>query len=148
MRVISSAIVQRPAEVLFALSQDYTRRLEWDTYLSQAHLLGQVGAAAVGVESYCKSRSGSVMVSKYISYSPPTHAAVEMSSGPSILRQFGGTWRFRQLQPQATEVQFIYNFKVRPQFLAWLIEPLVAAFYRRSMEHRLHAFKVWAENAA
>lgn len=145
MRVVSSTVVARSAEALFALSQDYTRRLEWDTYLSQAYLLGDAHSASVGVESYCKSRSGPAMVSKYISYSPPTHAAVEMVRGPLILGQFGGTWRFRQLQPQATEVQFIYNFKARPRFLAWLIEPVLAAFYRHDMERRLQAFKLWAE---
>ena len=95
MRVIASTVVAKPAEMLFELSQDYSRRLEWDTYLSEACLFGNTEQAAVGVESHCKSRAGSVMVSKYISYSPPTHAAVEMVSGPTALRQFGGTWRFR-----------------------------------------------------
>jgi ribosome-associated toxin RatA of RatAB toxin-antitoxin module len=148
MRVISSVLVSKPAQTLFELSQDYTRRLEWDNYLSEAFLLGNASEAAVGVESHCKSRSGSVMVSKYISYSPPTHAAVEMVHGPKLLRQFGGTWRFRQLGTSTTEVQFIYNFKIRPAALQWLLEPMAALLYGRSMQRRANAFKAWAENAA
>ncbi|GAA3928224.1 type II toxin-antitoxin system RatA family toxin [Luteimonas lutimaris] len=148
MRITSSAVVARPANDLFALSQDYRRRLEWDTYLSEAFLVGQADSAAVGVESYCKSRSGAVMVSTYISYSPPTHAAVEMVSGPRILRRFSGTWRFRQLGPAASEVKFIYNFELRPRLIAWAFQPLVGALYRRSMDRRLQAFKAWAENGA
>lgn len=146
MRVIASTVVAKPAEMLFELSQDYSRRLEWDTYLSEACLFGNTEQAAVGVESHCKSRAGSVMVSKYISYSPPTHAAVEMVSGPTALRQFGGTWRFRQAGPGITEVQFIYNFKLRSWALPWVLEPIVATLYRRNMERRVNAFRVWAEN--
>jgi ribosome-associated toxin RatA of RatAB toxin-antitoxin module len=148
MRIVSSTQVSRSADALFALSQDYAHRLEWDTYLSEARLLGQAPGAAIGVESYCKSRSGLVMVSKYISYAPPTHAAVEMTRGPWLLRTFGGTWRFHPLGPQLTEVRFIYNFKTRPRWLAWLLEPVMGAAYRRSMARRLHAFKAWAESTA
>lgn len=147
MRVTSSVLVAKPAERVFMLSQDYERRLAWDNYLSEAHLLGGAKVAAVGVESHCKSRGGSVMVSKYIAYSPPSHAAVEMVQGPWIFSRFGGTWRFREVSG-ATEVQFIYNFKVRPGWLRWLLEPIIGALYRRDMQRRVEAFKTWAENEA
>jgi hypothetical protein len=64
MRVISSVIVGKPAQLLFELSQNYARRLEWDTYLSEAYLLGNARQASIGAESHCKSRSGCVMVLK------------------------------------------------------------------------------------
>lgn len=145
MRVTVSAIVARPAETLFWLSQDYARRLEWDAYLSEAYLLAGHTSAAVGVESFCKSKSGSVLVSRYISFSPPTHAAVEMTRGPWVLQSFCGTWRFRLMEPGHTEVRFIYNFKARPAIMRWLLEPLIATYYRAEMKRRLKAFKVWAE---
>jgi ribosome-associated toxin RatA of RatAB toxin-antitoxin module len=148
MRVVSSVLVSKPAPFLFELSQNYSRRLEWDTYLSEAYLLGNAAEAAIGVESHCKNKSGNVMISRYISYSPPIHAAVEMVRGPWPLRQFGGTWRFRPAGLTATEVQFIYNFKLRLGALRWLLEPLVAVLYGRSMQRRANAFKAWAENAA
>jgi len=145
MRVSASSIIAKPADMLFWLSQDYTRRLEWDKYLCEAYLLGGHEAAAVGIESHCKNRRGSVLVSKYISFSPPTHAAVQMTKGPWILRNFSGTWRFKPLPDGKTEVLFIYNFKARPALLGWLVEPLIAAFYRRDMRRRLDALREWTQ---
>ncbi|CAM3503679.1 type II toxin-antitoxin system RatA family toxin [Paracidovorax anthurii] len=148
MRISLACTVARPREALFRLSQDYTRRLEWDIYLSQAHLLGEQEAARVGAECFCKSRSGTVLVSRYITFAPPGHAAVQMVRGPWVLRSFGGTWRFRALGADRTEVRFIYHFTARPALLAWLLEPLIAAFYRRDMRRRLAAFRHWAEAGA
>lgn len=145
MRVTVSASIAKSAETLFWLSQDYGRRLEWDVYLSEAYLLGGHDQPARGVESFCKSKNGSVLVSRYISFSPPTHAAVEMTRGPWVLRCFGGTWRFRAMEDGCTEVRFIYNFKARPAIMRWLLEPLIAIYYRAEMKRRLKAFKVWAE---
>ena len=145
MRVSVSSIVARSAEELFWMSQDYKRRLEWDVYLSEAYLLDNKSVAAPGVESFCKSKGGSVLVSRYISFSPPTHAAVQMTKGPWVLAKFSGTWRFASLPDGRTEVRFIYNFKVRPVLLRWLLEPIVGALYRRDMRRRLKAFKTWSE---
>ena len=145
MRVAVSSIIEKPIEQLFWMSQDYTRRLEWDVYLSEAYLLDGQKLAAIGVKSLCKNRSGSVLISKYLSFCPPTHAAVQMTKGPWVLSKFSGTWRFKALPHEQTEVRFIYNFKVRPFVLRWLLELLIAAFYRRDMQRRLNAFKSWAQ---
>jgi hypothetical protein len=145
MRITARITISRPAEAVFWLSQDYGRRLEWDTYLTEAHLVGDLALPGVGTESYCRSRGGAVMVSRYISFAPPSHAAVTMVQGPWILRTFGGTWRFHTLPDGGTEVRFIYHFTVRPTVLRWLVEPIVAAVYRRDMRSRLGAFKDWAE---
>jgi len=147
MRITEALRIRSSPRRLFALSQDYARRLEWDTYLSEARLVN-AAVADVGVESYCRSKGGSVMISRYISYSPQTHAAVEMTEGPWLLKQFGGTWRFREVDRDTTEVLFIYNFKVRLRLLRWLVEPIIAAVYRRDMRRRLRAFQRWAEGAA
>ena len=85
MRVTTTVAVSRSAHELFSISQDYARRLEWDSYLCEAFLLGGAQQAGIGVRSHCRNRTGAVMVSRYISYAPPTHAAVEMVSGPRIL---------------------------------------------------------------
>lgn len=148
MRIAVSSLIAKPAATLFWLSQDYTRRLEWDAYLSEAFLLDGHGVAAVGVESFCRNRSGAVLVSRYISFAPPTHAAVRMTRGPWILREFGGTWRFRPVPDGRTEVRFIYHFKSRLPWLAWLLDPVIAAVYRRDMQRRLQAFKEWAQAQA
>ena len=146
MRISVSSIVAMPADALFWMSQDYNRRLEWDVYLSEAYLLDSKTIAAVGVQSFCKSNGGSVLVSKYIAFSPPTHAAVQMIKGPWVLVEFSGTWRFKELSVGTTEVRFIYSFKMRPLFLRWLLEPIIGNTYRKNMQLRLDAFKIWTES--
>lgn len=145
MKVTVSTFVQRSAEELFELSQNYERRLEWDNYLVAAHLLGDRDQAGVGVDSYCKSRSGQVMVSRYVSFKPPLVAAVSMVEGPWVLKEFSGSWRFTESAEQGTLVAFTYNLRTRPRFLHRLMEPMIVALYHRQMQSRLEAFKRWAE---
>ncbi|MBV1775866.1 SRPBCC family protein [Burkholderiaceae bacterium DAT-1] len=132
-----------PAE-LFHLSQDYQRRLEWDVYLSEAYLLGDAIEANVGVDSFCKGTSGAVMISRYVSFTPPSVAAVTMIKGPLILDRFSGSWSFKSCEG-GTRVTFTYNFRTRPAWLRSIIEPCVAWLYRRDMARRLLAFKRWVE---
>ncbi|ULU27486.1 type II toxin-antitoxin system RatA family toxin [Dyella terrae] len=145
--VVHRRIAVRPDE-LFALSQDYGRRLEWDSFLQEAYLLHGAVQAAVGVESYCKSKGGSVMVSQYVSYRPPHVAAVTMTRGPALLHSFSGTWEFRAAPDGGTDVRFVYNFRLRPAWLRPLLEPLVARIYGSQMRRRLAAFQRWSEGGA
>ncbi|MGQ5525186.1 SRPBCC family protein [Chitinimonas sp. PSY-7] len=146
MKVTVSKEVRKSQAVLFHLSQNYMKRLKWDVYLSEAYLLDNASEAAIGIDSFCKSTSGTVMVSRYVSYKPPLVAAVSMVKGPTLLRSFSGSWRFKALGNESTLVTFTYNFKTRPTWLRWLIEPIVAYFYHRDMRRRLTAFKAWAES--
>lgn len=51
---------------LFTWSQDYGRRLVWDSFLSDAYLLDST-TADVSTDAFCRSNSGATMVSRYIS---------------------------------------------------------------------------------
>lgn len=146
MKIEVSAVMDEDAQVLFWLSQDYGRRLEWDRYLVEARLLEDGVTADTGVLSYCRNRLGVGMTSRYVSFSPPTHAAVTMTDGPWILRSFAGTWRFKPLENGRTEVRFIYHFSTRIPVLRWVLEPALAAWYRRDMLRRPEAFGQWVTN--
>ena len=55
MKTIRAAIeIAQPQEVVFDLTQNYTKRLEWDPYLSEAYLMKNATEPAVGVDAYCK----------------------------------------------------------------------------------------------
>ncbi len=148
MKVTVDEIIAGDPEQLFALSQDYSRRLEWDTYLSEAYLLHDAKDVGIGVDAYCKGTSGAVLISRYITYNPPKVAAVRMVKGPGILESFSGSWNFRPLPEGYCRVIFTYSFKARPRVLSWLLEPIIASVYRRDMQRRLAAFKRWAESRA
>lgn len=146
MKVTVDEIIAGDPEQLFALSQDYSRRLEWDTYLSEAYLLHGAGVAGLGVDAYCKGTSGAVLISRYITYHPPKVAAVTMVKGPSILESFSGSWNFKPLPEGNCRVIFTYSFRARPRALKRILEPLIAFIYRRDMRRRLAAFKRWTES--
>ena len=48
-----SVVIDAPCEAVFDLIHDYSRRLTWDTMLSEARLLGGATAAGIGVRTLC-----------------------------------------------------------------------------------------------
>jgi hypothetical protein len=140
----SLEIAGEPA-ALFALTQDYARRLEWDPFLRSAELVGAARQAGMGVRAYCVARSGLAMESEYIAYSPPHVAAVKMTRGPWFLSSFAGTWRFEEVVPGRTRVLFRYHFRAKPVFLSWLLMPIMLWVFSRDTRKRLKALKTAVE---
>ncbi|WP_090453219.1 SRPBCC family protein [Dyella sp. OK004] len=145
MKIAVGTMVRGEPERLFGLSQNYARRTEWDSFLSEAYLIEPARQPGLGVDSYCRSKAGSVMISRYISYKPPHAAAVAMLKGPWVLESFHGTWNFKAQAHDHTLVGFTYNFRTRPWLLRWLLEPFIGFYYRRDMTRRLAHFRQWAE---
>jgi ribosome-associated toxin RatA of RatAB toxin-antitoxin module len=136
-----SVVVDAPAAVLFALTQDYRRRLEWDPFLKSAELLGGATEAAVGVRAWCVAWSGMGMETEYVSYNPPRTCAVKMTKGPRFLHSFAGTWHFEETAPGRTSVTFRYHLRAKPAWLAWMLTPVMARVFARDMRRRLKALK-------
>jgi ribosome-associated toxin RatA of RatAB toxin-antitoxin module len=134
-----------PAD-LFALTQDYGRRLEWDPFLRSAELVGGAAAPAVGVRAYCVAHSGLGMETEYVSYTPPRVAAVRMTRGPWLIRSFAGSWRFTEVAPGRTRVGFRYGLTARPRWLSWLLTPVLARVFARDTRKRLAALKAAVES--
>ena len=130
---------------LFDLTQDYSRRLDWDSYLSEAYLLNGAKFADVGVDSFCKNKSGLVMISRYISFNRPSVAAVTMIKGSFILSRFSGAWNVKKIDEMNSILIFTYNFELKGGFLGRLILPIVAYFFSNDMKKRLSAIKNYVE---
>jgi hypothetical protein len=135
------ALVQGDPAQIFALTQDYSRRLSWDPFLRRAELVGGASAPAVGVRSWCVARSGLGMETEYVSFSPPRIAAVKMTRGPRILESFGGAWEFTAAGDGETAVAFRYQFRMRPRWLAWLLEPLARRWFSWETRKRVLALQ-------
>ena len=129
-----------PAEV-FVLTQDHSRRLEWDPFLRSAELVDGAAGPAVGVRAWCVARSGLGMETEYVAFKPPRVAAVKMTRGPWILESFGGTWEFVASGAGATSVTFRYQFRMRPRWLAWLIEPVARRWFSWETRRRVIALR-------
>lgn len=139
MRVVVSQLIAAPAEALFELSQDYSRRLSWDPFLREAKLLDHAQSARAGVRSWCVTWFGIGMESEYVSYDSPKVVAVKMTRGPGMLRQFAATWKFEPAGQDRTEVTFLYSFQLTSS-VRWL-GPVVRALFRYEMRRRLRALK-------
>ena len=132
-------------DVLFALTQDYSRRLQWDPFLKSAELVGGTQAAGVGVRAYCVAHSGLGMETEYVSFNPPRACAVNMIRGPRFIESFAGSWRFEEVEPGRTRVGFRYSLRARPRWLAWLLGPIMSWVFARDTRKRLAALKVAVE---
>ena len=147
MRISVSRTVGVDRRRLFTWSQDYARRLVWDSFLTDAYLLDGM-TADVGVDAFCRSQSGATMVSRYISYRPPQVAAVEMVDGPKVLERFSGSWNFTEHTPGTTEVKFTYHFRAQPASAALAARTADRRVLLVQTRRRLDSFKRWAEAEA
>lgn len=147
--VACSAVIAAPASALFALTQDYERRLRWDPFLREARLLGGAHEAALGARAWCVARNGLGMETEYVSFQPPTVVAVKMTRGPAIIGEFAGSWRFTTAAtPGATQVTFRYHVAGRPRWLRPLLDPILRAIFTRETQRRLLALKRAAETTS
>ena len=133
----NSITIEAPAHLLFALTQDYSRRLEWDPFLKKAELVGNATKPEVGVRAWCVSTFGSGMETEYVSFDPPEGCAIKMTAGPKWIGEFAGSWRFREGPNGNTEVTFRYRLVGRPQILT----PLLKRVFEHDMRKRLHSLK-------
>lgn len=145
MKFNHSIIISASPAELFALTQDYTRRLEWDPFLKSAELLDGASAAGVGVRAYCVAKSGLGMETEYVSFNPPRATAVKMTRGPKLFDSFAGSWRFEETTPGQTRVSFSYHLQARPRWLSWLLTPILGWAFTRDTRKRLTALKVAVE---
>jgi hypothetical protein len=127
----------------FALFQHYPQRLLWDPFLCEAYLLDGP-EPAVGVTARCVAKPrwlGLKMDTIYVSYRAPWQAAVKMVSGPWVLAQFAASLRHQSLSETTSRVVYRYNFKVRPHWLAPLLERVLTLWFRVETRRRLQAFR-------
>ena len=103
-------------EFVFDYTQDYEKRLTWDTFLKKADLIEGATSAALGVRAYCVAKNGLGMVTEYVSFNRPKATAIKMTKGPFMFKSFLGSWTFKEMQPNLKEVIFLYSFQLRFPF--------------------------------
>jgi hypothetical protein len=140
----ASIEIRAPSGEIFALTHDYDRRLEWDTLLKEARLLDGATRAGLGVKSICVGKNrlfGMGVETVYIRFDPPDAAAVEMTGGPRLFETFAASILHEPAGLGFTRVTYRGHVKTRPRWLRWLVEPIVAASFRRETRKRLEALK-------
>ena len=116
IKISESIFVHEKPEQVFDFTQDYTKRLQWDTFLKKAYLIEGATAADKGVKAYCVAKNGMGMVTEYVTFRRPKVTAVKMTKGPFLFKAFLGSWTFKEMPDNRTEVVFLYSFSFRFPF--------------------------------
>ena len=128
IKFAKSIIVESNIEHIFDFTQDYNKRLKWDTFLKKADLIGDATIAHTGVKAYCIAKNGLGMETQYITYNRPKVTAIKMTKGPFMFKAFLGSWTFKKLSKNRTEVVFLYAFTLRFPF------SLLTRFIKNNLE--------------
>jgi len=125
----------------FEVLHDYSRRLEWDTLLSEARLTRGCTHAEKGATSLCvgKSRLGRIGIeTRYLTYTPHSIAAVEMINRPPWFESFAASIRHVDT-PGGSELTYKFRFTAKPRALRWMLEPIMMVLLRAETKRRLQA---------
>lgn len=150
-RFEASIDIRADPQIIFDLTHDYARRLEWDTLLSEARLLDGATRAELGVKALCVGKSrlfGIAVESEYITFDRPWRTAVRMTRGPRVFETFAASIRHELLEPGITRVRYTGQVTTRPNWLRWLVEPIVGTMFRRETRLRLESLKRALETPA
>ncbi len=139
----ASITVNQPADVVFDYTQDYNTRLSWDTFLRKAQIINGNTSAGKGVKTYCEAKNGLGMETEYITFNRPKATAIQMTKGPYMFSTFLGSWTFKEVDKQTTDVIFLYSFTLRFPF--WLAAGMVKRILHRNVKTRLSDLKTCIE---
>lgn len=131
-------------EIVFDFTQDYNKRLRWDTFLRKADLIEGATKAHKGVKAYCEAKNGLGMVTEYVSFNRPKVTAIKMTKGPYLFKSFLGSWTFKQSNENGTEVVFLYSFSLRFPFN--LFTSFIKNNLQKNVRQRLEDLKNNIEN--
>jgi len=123
--------IRTEAAVAFDFTQDYDSRLRWDTFLKKAALIEGATEAAKGVKAYCVAKNGLGIETEYVSFNRPKVTAVKMTQGPFLFKSFLGSWTFKELAQNLTQVTFLYSFELRFPF------SLLRSFIRQNLQRNV-----------
>ncbi|BCL14774.1 type II toxin-antitoxin system RatA family toxin [Micromonospora sagamiensis] len=136
------ATVPVPPELAFAVSQTVgSVRYRWDPFVREQHFADGATRPGKGVRTVTRSRHGLLMVSEYVSYSPPSHVGMKMVRGPWFFEMFAGGWRFAAgPEPGTTVATWRYNFRCRPALLRPVAERIGTWLLGRDIRRRIAGF--------
>lgn len=116
LKFIEKIEINCTPEFAFDYTQDYDKRLDWDTFLKKADLIEGASEAQKGAKAYCVAQNGIGMETEYVSFIRPKVTAVKMTSHSLFFKAFSGSWTFNMLGDRITEVVFLYSFQLRLPF--------------------------------
>ena len=84
------------------------------------------------------------MVTEYVTYNRPKVTAIRMINGPFMFKSFLGSWTFKEIPNDKTEVIFLYSFSLRFPFN--LLTKFIKNNLQTNVKQRLVDLKIYIEN--
>lgn len=144
IKFAESIRIHSDAATIFDVTQDYTQRLCWDTFLKRAELMEGATHADKNIKAYCIAKNGMGMITEYVTFNRPKVTAIKMTKGPYLFQSFLGSWTYKRIDEQETEVIFLYACTLRLPFN--LIGILVKNNLQRNVRQRLRDLKRYMES--
>ena len=138
-----SEVMPAGCEAVFDLVHDYARRLEWDPMLRAAFVEGG-GAATQGAVAVCSGKwivGGLTLRTVYVSFARGEVAAVKMVNTPMLFDRWAASIRHEPLEAGESRITYTYNFRAKPRWLAFVLEPILAVVFRWETRKRLRALR-------
>lgn len=76
-------------------------------FIKRADLIDGATTAEKGVKAYCVAKNGLGMETEYVTFNRPRVTAIKMTKGPYTFKSFLGSWTFKELAMNKTEVIFL-----------------------------------------
>jgi hypothetical protein len=146
----ASITIDLPAscDTVFAVIHDYSCRLDWDTMLRSARLLGGATQAGLGVRTVCAGTWRSAFLAletEYIQFAPGRAAAVKLTKRPWFFDRVAATMRHHAGGAACSRLVYTYSFRARPRWLAPVLEPLMHVLLQREVRQRLRGLRSYLE---
>lgn len=132
-------IIKCEPSYAFDYTQDYSKRLAWDTFLKKADIIDGAKKADIGVKTYCVAKNGIGMETEYVTFNRPKVTAVKMTDNSYLFKSFLGSWTFKETENEVTEVVFLYSFQLRFPFS--LASEFVKSMLVKNVKQRLSDLK-------
>lgn len=146
MPIVERAVeIAAPPAALFALTQDYYLRREWDPFVREMRFRDGATDPAPGVRVWVRAWNGLSMEVEYVSVQPPHRVAIKLVRGPFVFENFAGSWLFQPGDGGRTRVVFRYSFTTPWPRLRPLLDRVIAAVFSRDIAARLRGLKHAAE---
>lgn len=148
-QVTAETWVPVPPATAFAVSQTTGEvRLRWDPFIRSQRLLDAERPDA-GVHTFTRARLGPSMVSRYVSYRPPTSVGMTMERGPWFFASFGGGWRFTPEERDGvagTKAVWKYTWSTKPAWLSPVADRIGRVVLGREIRQRIAAWAAACED--
>lgn len=144
--LVHSIYIAQPIDTVYAITQDYDIRYEWDPFPEHIKMLNGATEIVIGTQVKVIAKSGLEMIVEFVQVKPPYVAAIKMIKGPFILDAFAGSWLLKSLPDDTTRVTFKYSLKSKKWALPWISDKLLRWYFGSKVKARLNGLATYCQN--